>query len=68
MNPETGDWHPIQSVMKLHPYTGPHGCMNRSQAVNAFAVTDCKNYAQDLALGTRDNTPLPPCPFGKEGA
>lgn len=23
MNPETGDWMPVKSVIKLHPYTGP---------------------------------------------
>lgn len=51
MNSETGDWHSIQSVIKLHPYTGPHGCMNRAQAVNALALTTCKNNAEDLVLG-----------------
>lgn len=51
MNPETGDWHPIESVIKLHPYTGPHGCMNRAQPVNALAVTRCRNNAEDLVLG-----------------
>jgi hypothetical protein len=53
MNSETGDWKPVQSVIKLHPYTGPHGCMNRTQPVNALAITDCCNNAEDLTLGTR---------------
>ena len=55
MDSETGDWHPIQSVIKLHPYTGPHGCMNRTQAVNALALTTCKNNAEDLVLGMANN-------------
>lgn len=55
MNPETGDWMPVKSVIKLHPYTGPHGCMNRAQPVNALAITDCRNHAEDLVLGMANN-------------
>lgn len=55
MNPETGDWMPVKSVIKLHPYTGPHGCMNRAQPVNALAITDCRNHAEDLVLGIANN-------------
>ena len=51
MNPETGDWDVVQSVIKLHPYNGPHGCMNRTQPVNALAITKCRNNAEDLVLG-----------------
>jgi hypothetical protein len=51
MNPETGDWKIVQSVIKLYPYTGPHGCMNRTQPVNALAITYFRNNADDLVLG-----------------
>jgi hypothetical protein len=51
MQPESGDWHPIQSVIKLHPYTGKYGCMNRLEPVNSLALTLCKNNAEDLVIG-----------------
>ena len=50
MNPESGDWNEIKSIIKLHPYNAPYGCMNRSEPVNAFAITDVKNNAEDLIL------------------
>ncbi len=47
----TGEWIPAQSLIKLHPYTGRHGCMNREEPVNALAITRCQNNAKDLVLG-----------------
>ena len=51
MDSETGDWRPAQSLIKLHPYTGKNGRMNREQPVNALAITKCQNNAKDLVLG-----------------
>ncbi len=56
MDYETGDWHTIKTVIKLHPYTGPHGCMNRAQPVNSLAVTSCDNNTEDLILAKSAET------------
>ena len=47
---ESGDWHNIAQVIKLHPYTAPHGCMNRAEPVNAVAITRKFGNADDLIL------------------
>ncbi len=53
LDSETGNWNPVQSVIKLHPYTGKHGCMNRAEPVNALAISECRNNAEDLVLGMK---------------
>jgi hypothetical protein len=52
MNEETGDWCPIGEVLKLHPYTGKHGCMNRGEPVNAIAMTRGRGNWADLVLSS----------------
>lgn len=51
MDSESGDWKPIGSVIKLHPYTAKHGGMNRNEPVDSLAITTYKNNAEDLVLG-----------------
>jgi hypothetical protein len=50
MNEETGNWHPIGEVLKLHPYTGLCGCMDRTKPVDAIGITRGKGNAPDLVL------------------
>jgi len=50
MNEETGDWHLIAQVIKLHPYTAPHGCLNRAEPVNGVAFVRSGGGASDLVL------------------
>lgn len=50
MDEETGYWHPICAILKLHPYTAQHGCMNREEPVNAVAITRHGGNAPDLVL------------------
>ena len=50
MDEESGNWHPLAQVIKLHPYTAPHGFMNRAEPVNAIALTRNGGIADDLVL------------------
>lgn len=50
LDPDTGDWHNVKQVLKLHPYNGEYGCMNRKEKVNAFAVMETDNNAPDLII------------------
>ncbi len=54
MNEETGDWWPVKEVIKLHPYTGQHGCLNRAEPVNAIGMCRSGRNAPDLVI---DDTP-----------
>ena len=62
MNEDTGNWHPIGEVLKLHPYTGQYGCMNRSEPINAIGVTRGKGNAPDLVLSNVKVETSPPEP------
>lgn len=50
MDEESGNWHPLAEVLKLHPYTAQHGCLNRTEPVNAIALTRIGGSASDLVL------------------
>lgn len=50
MNEETGDWWPIAEVLKLHPFTGVHGCMNRADPVNMVGLSRTGKNAPDLVI------------------
>ena len=50
MDEESGNWHPLAEVLKLHPYTAEHGCLNRAEPVNAIALTRSGGNAPDLVL------------------
>jgi len=52
LNEESGNWHPLAEVIKLHPYTAKHGCLNRAEPVNAIALTRISGNAPDLILAT----------------
>lgn len=56
MDEESGNWHPLAQVMKLHPYTAPHGCLNRAEPVNAIALTRSGGNAEDLVLANVEIT------------
>jgi len=47
---ETGYWKPVQEVLKLHPYTGKYGTMNRDKPVNAIGMVYGTGHASDLVL------------------
>ena len=53
MDEESGYWHPIAQVLKLHPYTAKHGCLNRAEPVNAIALTRNGGNAPDLVLANK---------------
>ena len=53
---ETGNWHAVSQVLKLHPYTSLHGCMNRDQPVNAIALSKNSGGARDLVLATTERS------------
>ena len=55
MDEEDGRWCPVKEVMKLHPNTDPHGCLNRAEPVNAIALSRTGGNAPDLVL---PNAPL----------
>lgn len=50
MNEESGEWHPIMEVIKLHPYTAEYGCLNRSEPVNGIGISRHSGNALDLVL------------------
>ena len=50
MDEESGYWHPVAQVLKLHPYTAEHGCLNRAEPVNAIAITRSGGNAPDIVL------------------
>ena len=50
MDEEDGRWCPVKEVMKLHPYTDKHGCLNRAEPVNAIALSRTGGNAPDLVL------------------
>jgi hypothetical protein len=52
LNEESGNWHPLAEVIKLHPHTAKHGCLNRAEPVNAIALTRISGNAPDLILAT----------------
>jgi hypothetical protein len=54
MDGESGNWHPLAEVLKLHPYTAQHGCMNRAEPVNAIALTRSGGHAPDLVLANAE--------------
>ena len=50
---ETGDYNPIIEIIKLHPFTGGHGCMNRNEPVNTIAFMDFGGNSPDLVLNKK---------------
>ncbi len=50
LDAETGNWINIKEILKLHPYTGEYGCMNRNDPVNAIGITAYDKNAPDLVL------------------
>jgi hypothetical protein len=38
-------------VVKLHPYTGPHGCANRDEPANAVGLHRLGGSPSDLVIG-----------------
>ncbi|MDA1178797.1 MAG: hypothetical protein O2931_08385 [Planctomycetota bacterium] len=50
MDEESGNWHPLAEVIKLHPYTAQYGCLNRNDPVDAIAITRNGGNAPDLVL------------------
>jgi hypothetical protein len=51
MDEEAGRWHPVAEVVKLHPYTGPHGCANRDEPANAVGLHRLGGSPSDLVIG-----------------
>lgn len=49
---ESGRYVPVYQAIKLHPFTAPHGCMNRKEPVNAIAITRSMGNSPDLVLAT----------------
>jgi hypothetical protein len=47
---ESGDWTPLQEVIKLHPYTGPYGSLNREESVNGIGFARTRGNVADLIL------------------
>lgn len=45
-----GNWNPLAEVLKLHPYTAAHGCLNRNEPVNAIALSRNGGNSPDLVL------------------
>lgn len=55
MDEEAGGWEYIFEVLKLHPYTGIHGSMDRTKPVHAVAMVRVEGFsAEDLLLAKRD--------------
>jgi hypothetical protein len=50
LNEESGNWHPLTDVLKLHPYTGPHGCFDRNAAANAIGLSRTGGNTPDIVL------------------
>ncbi len=50
MNEESGYWCCITQIIKLHPYNGEYGCMNRKEPVNAIGIIRGFSAAKDLVL------------------
>lgn len=50
IDPESGYFNPIGSVMRLHPRTDPNGCTNRAAPVYGIALLEGECYAKDLEV------------------
>ena len=57
MSEETGNWHHVTLVVKLHPYTAAYRCMNRDEPVNVIGITWQRGMSEDLILSENSNTP-----------
>jgi hypothetical protein len=49
MQPNDGHWIEVAMLIKLHPYTEQHGCLNRQDPVDAIGITDWA-YDTDLKI------------------
>jgi hypothetical protein len=54
MDEEVGGWEYLAEVLKLHPYTGLHGSIDRSKPVHGVGMVRVKGFSSDLLLGKRD--------------
>lgn len=50
-DPMTGNSIPVQTLIKLHPYTGPNGCMNRKAPVDSLMIVSGDKESPDLVIG-----------------
>lgn len=51
---EAGGWEYLADVLKLHPYTGLHGSIDRSKPVYGVAMVRVKGFSSDSLLGKKD--------------
>jgi hypothetical protein len=55
MDKETWSWEYLCEVLKLHPYTGPYGCMDKTKPADSIGLVINKGFSsKDLILGQRD--------------
>ena len=54
LDEEAGGWEYIFEVLKLHPYTGLHGSIDRSKPVHGIGMVRSKGFSSDLLLAKRD--------------
>jgi hypothetical protein len=55
MDEEMGSWEYLSEVLKLHPYTGPYGCMDRTKPADSIGLVRNKGFSsKDLLLGQKD--------------
>lgn len=49
-DPESGRKLLVYEVLKLHPYTALHGCMNRNEPVDSIEISTHPYNSSDLRI------------------